>query len=181
MINRRRKIEAKSKKRSNECLMQSVEPARRFSMMICVSYKMNPHITNRPRYKCACKVYGKCLVTCVIQLCMWWILPGRSIAIGGTSWRGWPRRRYSKSSSVYRPTSRSYRDAPTVPNNWVQWKRRWWPWMRWQRFVGWGRWHGPTVVQWSCRSRNRSQIALIGGCRSSLGHRSSCWVIQPEW
>lgn len=53
MMRRRRNIEIRSKNKSIECLMQSVEPARRFSIIIWVSNSTKPDITTSPMYKWA--------------------------------------------------------------------------------------------------------------------------------
>lgn len=53
MMSKRRNIETKSKNKSNECRMQSLDPARHRSMIIWVSNKTNPAITMRPMYNWA--------------------------------------------------------------------------------------------------------------------------------
>lgn len=53
MMSRRRNIETKSKNKSNECRMQSLDPARHRSIIIWVSNKTKPAITMRPMYNWA--------------------------------------------------------------------------------------------------------------------------------
>lgn len=47
------KIPMKSMNRSNEWVTKSLLPNLRFSIINCVSYKTNPHMASRPKYKCA--------------------------------------------------------------------------------------------------------------------------------